>query len=110
MDRNNFSIRKHTSLSQKLPRDLEVRLTVFYRHLKELRLEHELDEDVLLAIMGEVPMTFDTVSSQTVHPRGDKDVREKKKKKKKKTEVRKTLYYSSCRKCGRRVLADDDNF
>ena len=63
MDRNNFSIRKHMLLSQKLPGDLEVWLTVFYRHPKELRLEHELDEDVLLINMDDVPMTFDTVPS-----------------------------------------------
>ena len=75
MKRNNFSLRSHTSLSQKLPADLEVRLAAFYQHLRELRIEHELDEDCLLLNMDEVPMVFDTVPSRTVHARGEKDVR-----------------------------------
>lgn len=62
-------------MSQKLPADLEVRLHVFYKHLKELRLEHELDEEPLLINMDKVPMVFDTVPACTVHKRGEKDVR-----------------------------------
>lgn len=77
MDRNNFSLRKHTSLSQKLPSDLEVRLMVFYKHLRELRIEYELDEDTLIINMDEVPMVFDTVPANTVHRRGEKDVKVK---------------------------------
>ena len=75
MKRNNFSLRSHTSLSQKLPADLEVRLAAFYQHLCELRIEHELDEDCLLLNMDEVPMVFDTVPSRMVHTRGENDVR-----------------------------------
>ena len=75
MKRNNFSVHCHTSLSQKLPEDLELRLTVFYQHLKELRTQHELDEDCLIVNMDEVPTVFETVPSKTVHPRGPKDVK-----------------------------------
>ena len=75
MERNNFSLRKHTSLSQKLPADLELRLSVFYKHLRELREEHELDEDLLIINMDEVPMVFDTVPGNTVHRKGEKDVK-----------------------------------
>lgn len=75
MKRNNFSLRSHTSLSQKLPTDLEVRLSVFYKHLKELRMEHELDEECLIINMDEVPSVFDTVPNKTVHTRGEKDVK-----------------------------------
>ena len=71
--RNNFSLRSHMSLSQKLSADLEVRLTVFDQHLHELRTEHELDEDCLLLNMDEVPIVFNTVPLKTV--RGEKDVR-----------------------------------
>ena len=74
MKRNNFSLRSHTSLSQKLPTDLEVRLAAFYQHLPELRIEHELDEDCLLQNMDEVPMVLDTVPSGMVHARGENDV------------------------------------
>lgn len=77
MDRNNFSLRRHTSLSQKLPADLEVRLAAFYKHLSELRTNKELDEDALIINMDEVPMVFDTVPSTTLNKRGEKDVRVK---------------------------------
>ena len=56
MARNNFSVRRHTSLSQKLPAVLEVRLAAFYCYLKELRTNKELDEDALILNMDEVPM------------------------------------------------------
>ena len=75
MTRNNFSLRSHMSLSQKLPADLEVRLAAFYQHLRELRTEHELNEDCLLLNMDEVPMVFDAVPLKMVHVRGEKDVR-----------------------------------
>ena len=75
MKRNNFSLRSRTSLSQKLPADLEVRLAVFYQHLSQLRIEHELDEDCLLQNMDEVPLVFDTVPWRMVHARGENDVR-----------------------------------
>ena len=75
MKRNNFSLRSHTSLSQKLPAYLEVWLAAFYQHLPELRIEHEMDEDCLLLNMDEVPMVFDTVPSRMVHASGENDVR-----------------------------------
>ena len=77
MAHHNLCVQQHTSLSQKLPCDLEVRLAAFYKHLKELRVIKELDEDVLLLNMDEVPMVFDTVSSTTLNKRGEKDVRVK---------------------------------
>lgn len=75
MDRNNFTVRRHTSLSQKLPADLEIRLAAFYKHLGELRTNKELDEDALIINMDEVPMVFDTVPSTTLNKKGEKDVR-----------------------------------
>ena len=75
MDRNNFSVRRHTSLSQKLPADLEIRLAAFYKHLNELRDTKELDEEALIINMDEVPMVFDTVPNTTLNTRGEKDVR-----------------------------------
>ena len=45
MDRNNFSVKRHTSLSQKLSVDLEIRLAAFYKHLNELRNNKELDNE-----------------------------------------------------------------
>ena len=74
MDRNDFSVRRHTSLSQKLPADLEVRLAAFYKHLKELRTNKELDEDALILNMDEVPVVFDTVPSKIPSKRGEKDI------------------------------------
>ena len=77
MARHNLNVRQHTSLSLKLPCDLEVRLAAFYKHLKELRVSKELDEDVLILNMDEVPMVFDTVPSTTLHKRGEKGVQVK---------------------------------
>ena len=74
MDRNNFSVRRHTSLSQKFPADFEVRLAAFYRHLKELRTNKELDEDALILNMDEVPMVFNTVPPKTLSKYGEKDI------------------------------------
>ena len=69
MDRNDFSVRPHMSLSQKLPTDLEVRLAVFYKHLKELRTNKEID--ALILNMDEVPVVFETVPvSQFILPPG----------------------------------------
>ena len=75
METNNFSLPKHTSLSQKLPSDIELRLSVFYKHLRELREEHERDEDLLIINMDEMPMVFDTVPGNTVNRKGKKDVK-----------------------------------
>ena len=72
MDRNDFSVRPHTSLSQKLPTDLEVRLAVFFKHLKELRTNKEID--TLILNMDEVPVVFDTVPSKTLNKHGEKNV------------------------------------
>ena len=67
MERNNFSLQNHTWLSQKLPAVLELRLSVFYKNLRELREEHKLDEDLLIINMDKVPMVFDTVPGSTIH-------------------------------------------
>ena len=75
MDRNSFTVRRHTSLSQKLPADLEIRLAAFYTHLRELRTSKELDEDTLIINMDEVPMVFNTVPSRTLNKKWEKDVR-----------------------------------
>ena len=75
MERNNFSQQNHTWLSQKLPADLELHLSVFYKHLRELREEHKLDEDLLIINMDKVPMVFDTVPGSTIHCNGNKDLK-----------------------------------
>ena len=75
MNRNSFTVSHHTSLSQKLPADLEIRLAAFYMHLRELRTSKELDEDTLIINMDEVPKVFDTVPSRTLNKKGEKDVR-----------------------------------
>ena len=46
----------------------------FYRHLKELRTNKELDRDALILNMDKMPMVFDTVPSQTLSIRGEKEV------------------------------------
>ena len=58
MERNHFSLQKHTWLSQKVPADLELSLNVFYQHLRELFEEHNMDK---------LPMVFDTVLGSTIH-------------------------------------------
>ena len=75
MERNNFSLENHTWLSQKLPADLQLRLSVFYKHHCELREEHKLDEDLLIINMDKVPMVFDTVPGSTIHCKGKKDLK-----------------------------------
>jgi hypothetical protein len=74
MRRNNLSLRCKTSLSQKLPKDLEHRLEIFYKHLRETREQMDYDDKYIIN-MDEVPMYFDLIPGKTVSRIGQKDVK-----------------------------------
>ena len=73
MKRNNFVLRRRTKIAQKLPRDLEEKITRFHRFIiktrknSDYRLEH-------IGNMDETPMTFDMPSNMTVDKLGAKTV------------------------------------
>lgn len=75
MRRNNFSLRRRTSICQKLPADFEEKLVAYQRHVIALRKE----TDFLLGQIGnadETPIWFDLPANYTVHDVGDKQVRD----------------------------------
>jgi hypothetical protein len=74
MRRHNLTLRCKTSVSQKLPEDLEVRLAVFYKRLRETREQMDFDDDYIIN-MDEVPMYFELIPGKTVTSKGQKDVK-----------------------------------
>lgn len=73
MKRAGFSLRRRTSITQKLPRDYEEKLLSFQRYVIGLRRERNF----LLSQIGnadETPIFFDMPSAQTVHTKGDRQV------------------------------------
>ena len=73
MDRCGFSIRRQTTISQKLPQDYEEKLTKFQRYVMAKWKEHNFD----LKYIGnadQTPLTFDIVTNSTVAEKGVKSV------------------------------------
>jgi len=72
--RHNFSLRPRTSLSQKLPSDLEEKMSAFHNFVRRQRDSYEF-EDNLIINMDETPVYFDIVPGKTVDQVGTKSVR-----------------------------------
>lgn len=73
MKRAGFSLRRRTSVMQKLPGDYEEKLISFQRYVIGLRRDH----DFLLGQIGnadETPIFFYMPSAQTIHQKGDRQV------------------------------------
>ena len=73
MDRFGFSIRRRTTIAQKLPQDYEEKLIKFQRYVLAKRKEHDFD----LKYIGnadQTPLTFDIVTNSTVSVKGVKSV------------------------------------
>jgi hypothetical protein len=74
MLRNSLSLRRHTSIQQKLPADLEKKLEAFMDDIKAVRERHNFP-DKLIINMDETPIFFDRPRQYTVHTKGAKEVR-----------------------------------
>ena len=74
MKRHSFVFRARTSVSQKLPSDLEAKIADFHNEVKEVRLEHEFARE-MIGNMDETPMMFDMVPGRTIATKGVKQVR-----------------------------------
>ena len=60
-------------MSQKLPGDLEEKVTSFHKFLHDLRVKDEYD-DKFIVNMDETPVFFDLVPNKTVNQEGNKSV------------------------------------
>ena len=73
MDQFGFSIRRRTTIAQKLPQDYEEKLIKFQHYVLSKRKEHDFD----LKYIGnadQTPLTFDFVTNSTVSVKGVKSV------------------------------------
>ena len=73
MRRHQLSLRCRTSMSQKLPADLEDKVSSFTKFVRELRIEDDFEDDFIVN-MDETPVFFDIVPSKTVNQMGSKSV------------------------------------
>jgi hypothetical protein len=71
--RHSLALRRQTSVQQKLPAQLELKLTKFLGDLKVCRVQHKFPP-ALIINMDETPMCFDMPSSTTIDVRGKKEV------------------------------------
>jgi len=73
MQRHHLSVRCRTSLSQKLPADLEDKVNSFVSFVKKSQVENEF-EDKFLINMDETPVFFDLVPGRTLDLQGKRSV------------------------------------
>lgn len=73
MKRHDLTLRAKTSLSQRLPADLEEKLENFNSFVTEQRMENEFDDSMIIN-MDETPMYFDLVHGKTINQKGEKSV------------------------------------
>ena len=73
MNRHGLSLRVRTKISQKLPAQLDDKITQFHRFVIDLRKNNDYDLSCI-ANMDETPVFFDLPGNRTVHPTGDKTV------------------------------------
>lgn len=73
MKRHELSLRSRTSLSQRLPADLEEKISSFQTFVKTERSSEEID-DRYIVNMDETPVFFDIVPNKTVEQTGNKSV------------------------------------
>ena len=73
MERHGFSIRRRTTVAQKLPKDYEDKLISFQRFVISKRKQHSF-ELKHIGNADQTPLTFDIVTNSTVAEKGIKSV------------------------------------
>ena len=73
MDRHDLSIRRRTTISQKLPENFEDKLLKFQRFITTEQKKHENDLS-LIGNADQTPLTFDMPANSTVDAKGTKSV------------------------------------
>ena len=71
--RHSLVLRRQTSVQQKLPAQLETKLSRFLEDLKAIRLQHKFDKSLIIN-MDETPMCFDMPSNTTIDVCGKKEI------------------------------------
>lgn len=74
MRRNGFSLRRRTTICQKLPADFEEKLTAFQRYVMKLRREHSYEHGQI-GNADETPVYFDMPRACTVNEVGAREVK-----------------------------------
>ena len=73
MNRKNLVIRQKTKIAQKLPRDLDHKVTNFHRFVIGMRQKHQFSLSCI-GNMDETPLNFDMMGNRTVDVKGTKTV------------------------------------
>ena len=73
LSRHSLSMRARTSISQKLPAQLERKLESFLNEVRVLRVRHGYSPDMIIN-KDETPMYFDMVPEKTISKKGKKEV------------------------------------
>ncbi|CAG8620819.1 7958_t:CDS:1, partial [Paraglomus occultum] len=73
MNRNNLSLRRHTKVSQKLPKDLHEKLCSFHKYIHLLQNNNNFELNCI-ANMDETPIFFDMIGTLTVDCRGAQSI------------------------------------
>ena len=73
MARNGLSLRCKTSITQKLPAQLENKIECYLTQVRALRARHQYPLELIIN-MDETPMYFDMLPGQTVNKKGAKEV------------------------------------
>uniref|UniRef100_K7FGA6 HTH CENPB-type domain-containing protein n=1 Tax=Pelodiscus sinensis TaxID=13735 RepID=K7FGA6_PELSI len=73
MERHNLVLRQKTKIAQKLPADLNGKVSLFHRYVIQQRKKHGYALSQI-GNMDETPMNFDMVGNKTVNPKGAKTV------------------------------------
>ena len=73
MKRYNLVLREKTKIAQKLPRELDDKITSFHKFVIDLRRKHQYPLQ-MIGNMDETPVFFDMVGSKTVNQAGEKTI------------------------------------
>ena len=73
MIRHNFVLREKTKIAQKLPRDLDDKITFFHKLVINLCRKHQYPLQ-MIGNMNKTPVFFDMVGSKTVNQAGEKSI------------------------------------
>ena len=71
--RHSLSLRRQTSIQQKLPAQLEGKISTFLADVKALRMQHNFVDDLIIN-MDETPVCFDMASNSTIAKKGSREV------------------------------------
>ena len=74
MVHDDLSLRARTSMSQKLPTDLVIKISSFHKYISKSKEENEFEERFIIN-MDETPLYFDIDPSKCIEEKGSKSVR-----------------------------------